>query len=400
MKSQPSTWSTRFIDTRFTRFSFFFTPHHPNKALTPTTNTTNTIMATFTSGETKSNQITLIGLGNPLLDISANVGQDVFDKYGVLPGNAILAEDKHQPLYKELVDGYPVEYIAGGATQNSIRVAQWMLQDTHPGISAYAGCVGKDEFGAALQNAASGAGVKCLYQVSEDKPTGTCAVLIQDAERSLVANLAAAEQFKIAHWSEPAQQAAINSASIFYMASFFLTHSTDSAELIGKHCSENGKIFCVNLAAPFLVDFFGTQLDTIMPHVDFLFGNETEAASLAKAKGWVNAAGEPVSTAECARLAARAPKANGSRPRVVVFTQGSESTCVACCENLVVYPVEALARELLIDTNGAGDAFVGGFLSQLVQGKELSECVRAGHFSARIIIQRSGCTMPAKSDFK
>jgi len=193
-------------------------------------------MATFTNaGETKSNQITLLGMGNPLLDISANVGQDMFDKYGVLPGNAILAEDKHQPLYKELVDGYPVEYIAGGATQNSIRVAQWMLQDTLPGISAYAGCVGSDEFGASLRSAATTAGVQCLYQVSE-KATGTCAVLIQDAERSLVANLAAAEQFKISHWSEPAQTAAMNSASVFYMASFFLTHSADSAELIGKHC--------------------------------------------------------------------------------------------------------------------------------------------------------------------
>ena len=356
-------------------------------------------MATFTqNGETKSNSITLLGMGNPLLDISANVGQDVFDKYGVLPGNAILAEDKHQPLYKELVDNYEVEYIAGGATQNSIRVAQWMLQDTLPGISAYAGCVGNDAFGKSLEDAAKSAGVHCLYQKS-DKATGTCAVLIQDAERSLVANLAAAEQFKVTHWAEPAQQAAMNSASVFYMASFFLTHSTDSAELIGKHASETGKIFCVNLAAPFLVDFFGTQLDSIMPYVDFLFGNETEAASLAKAKGWVDEAGAPVSTAECARRAARATKANGSRPRVVVFTQGSESTCVACCENVSIYPVDALARELLVDTNGAGDAFVGGFLSQLVQAKELADCVRAGHYAAREIIQRSGCTMPAKPAF-
>lgn len=358
-------------------------------------------MSSFTtlSGETKSNSIALLGMGNPLLDISANVGQDMFDKYGVLPGNAILAEDKHQPLYKELVDKFQVEYIAGGATQNSIRVAQWMLQDTLPGISAYVGCVGSDEFGASLRAAATGAGVQCLYQTS-DKPTGTCAVLVQDAERSLVASLAAAEQFKVTHWSEPTQQAAMNSASVFYMASFFLTHSADSAELIGKHASNNGKIFCVNLAAPFLVDFFGAAVDATMPYVDFLFGNETEAASLAKAKGWLDASGEPVSTEECARRAARFPKANGSRPRVVVFTQGSDSTCVACCENVTVFPVEALPREKLIDTNGAGDAFVGGFLSQLVQSKDVSECVRAGHYAAREIIQRSGCTMPAKSSFQ
>jgi adenosine kinase len=32
------------------------------------------------------------------------------------------------PALQELEEKYAVEYIAGGATQNSIRVAQWMLQ--------------------------------------------------------------------------------------------------------------------------------------------------------------------------------------------------------------------------------------------------------------------------------
>jgi adenosine kinase len=45
----------------------------------------------------------------------------------VKAGDAVLAEDKHQPVYAELVKDYKVDYIAGGAGQNSIRVAQWML---------------------------------------------------------------------------------------------------------------------------------------------------------------------------------------------------------------------------------------------------------------------------------
>eukprot|EP00566_Odontella_aurita_P036135 CAMPEP_0113582716 /NCGR_PEP_ID=MMETSP0015_2-20120614/32081_1 /TAXON_ID=2838 /ORGANISM="Odontella" /LENGTH=53 /DNA_ID=CAMNT_0000487443 /DNA_START=98 /DNA_END=256 /DNA_ORIENTATION=+ /assembly_acc=CAM_ASM_000160 len=46
----------------------------------------------------------LMGMGNPLLDISAEVGQDVLDKYDVKLDSAILAEEKHIPVYKELVD--------------------------------------------------------------------------------------------------------------------------------------------------------------------------------------------------------------------------------------------------------------------------------------------------------
>ena len=36
---------------------------------------------------------------------------------------------------QELVADHAVEYIAGGATQNAIRVAQWMLQT--PGACSY-----------------------------------------------------------------------------------------------------------------------------------------------------------------------------------------------------------------------------------------------------------------------
>ena len=66
---------------------------------------------------------------------------------------------------------------------------------------------------------------------------------------------------------------------------------------------------------------------------------------------------------------------------------------------VTVYPVEKLPSELLVDTNGAGDAFVGGFLSQLVLDKPLAECVRAGHFASRVIIQRSGCTFPKECSY-
>lgn len=65
----------------------------------------------------------------------------------------------------------------------------------------------------------------------------------------------------------------------------------------------------------------------------------------------------------------------------------------------VEFSVELLPKEKLVDTNGAGDAFVGGFLSQLICGKDLGECCRAGNYAARIIIQRSGCTLPESSEF-
>ena len=40
----------------------------------------------------------ILGFGNPLLDISATVEQTVLDEWGASLNNAILAEEKHQPL--------------------------------------------------------------------------------------------------------------------------------------------------------------------------------------------------------------------------------------------------------------------------------------------------------------
>jgi adenosine kinase len=94
------------------------------------------------------------------------------------------------------------------------------------------------------------------------------------------------------------------------------------------------------------------------------------------------------------------PKANGCRPRTVVITQGKDPTAIAVGGRVRYFPVIPVPKERLVDTNGAGDAFVGGFLSQLVAGKPVEECVRAGNYAANVIIQRSGCTFPDKPAFE
>lgn len=339
----------------------------------------------------KSYHGSILGMCNPLLDISAHVPAELLERYGVSLNNAILAEEKHVPLYVELVKDYPVEYIAGGATQNSIRVAQWMLGT--PGSTAYFGAIGCDEYGATLERCAKDDGVLVHYQKNPEAATGTCAVLVNGGERSLVANLAAANTFTASHLETPESKEMIKRAQIYYISGFFLTVSVDAIFQIAKHSVEEAKIFAMNLSAPFLIQFFGDQMAATMPYTDFVFGNESEAAEYGKAKGY----GEDIATIAL-KLAAQ-PKACGTRPRIVVFTQGSTSTIVACNGVVTEYPVEPLAKELLVDTNGAGDAFVGGFLAQLVQEKPLAECVRAGHFAARTIIQRSGCTFPKDCTF-
>ena len=71
----------------------------------------------------------------------------------------------------------------------------------------------------------------------------------------------------------------------------------------------------------------------------------------------------------------------------------------------------------IVDTNGAGDSFVGGilfrlsnepiecivfylgFLAYLALGKSHEEAIQAGAYCAFECIQQSGCTFPEKSSF-
>ncbi|EGD75309.1 adenosine kinase b [Salpingoeca rosetta] len=334
----------------------------------------------------------LLGMGNPLLDISAHVKDDMLEKFHLERNLAILAEEKHLPLYKELVDNYDVEYIAGGATQNSIRVCQWMVHV--PKTASFIGCVGKDKYSEALKEAAEGAKVNVAYMEDESTPTGTCAVLVTGKERTLVANISAANNYKLDHLEKPEIWGLVESAKYYYISSFFITVSPPSIMKVAKHAAETNKVFAMNIAAPFICQFFKEPLMEASQYWDVIFGNESEAEAFSKAADF--------GTTDLKEIATRMmdlPKVNKERPRIVVITHGANPTIVATEGKVTEYPVHEIDAEHIVDTNGAGDAFVGGFLSQLIQGKDVDACVHAGHWAACLIIKRSGCTYPETCEY-
>jgi len=335
----------------------------------------------------------LLGMGNPLLDISASVDKDLLEKYELKANDAILADEKHKPLYRELVDKWDVDYIAGGATQNSIRVAQWILQT--PKSVSYMGCIGNDDFGKKLEEKAGGDGVHVNYLIHESQPTGTCAVLLTGKHRSLVANLGAANHYKKDHLVEDKNWALVDKADCFYIGGFFLTVSPESILQVAKHAAEKNKVFSLNLSAPFICQFFKDPMMEVMPYVDILFGNETEMGIFAKEQ---NLGTEDLK--EIAKKIVELPKVNAQRKRMVIITHGKEPTLVTADGEVQEFPVTLIKEEDIVDTNGAGDAFVGGFISQLALGKEVKDCIRCGHYAANFMIQQSGCELPGKPSFE
>jgi adenosine kinase len=168
----------------------------------------------------------LFALGNPLLDISAEVTDAFLAKYKLKQNDAILADDSHKDLFKDMIKEFTVEYVPGGATQNSMRIAQWLIGV--PNAATFMGCIGRDKFGEILETKVKEEGVNGRYMYSDTEPTGTCAVCLTGKHRSLVAYLAAANKFDKSHLTVPENWALVEKAHYFYMAGFPLTVCPDA----------------------------------------------------------------------------------------------------------------------------------------------------------------------------
>jgi len=141
-----------------------------------------------------------------------------------------------------------------------------------------------------------------------------------------------------------------------------------------------------------------------MPHSTFLFGNNTEALKFAEEMRW-----EEKDVSKIAVQLAKLPVCH-NRKRIVVITQGPAQTILATNNGLTLFDPLPIRQHLVTDTTGAGDAFCGGFISHLLQNPRgatgefsdtcLHDAIEKGHWAAREIIQRYGCSFPARCHFE
>ncbi|KAF7967051.1 hypothetical protein HWV62_35977 [Athelia sp. TMB] len=301
----------------------------------------------------------LFCIGQPLLDILATDGENLLEKYHLKANDGILANDKQLDIYDEMANDYNVTFVAGGAAQNAARGAAYILP---PNSVVFTGSVGDDDLAEQLRTANKREGVKDMYFIARGEKTGACAAVITGHNRSLVTTLRAAERFQQDHLLTATVAPLVDGAQVFYVEGYMLTHN----------------IFVLNLSAPRIPQALFEELQKVIPYCDVIIGNEAEA------EAWGIAAGMPNSKdlAAVARTLALMPKIIQSRPRAVIVTHGPHATILVSSANPDhphSFPVHPLAKDQIVDTNGAGDAFAGGFLGALVLGRPLEDCIAVGH---------------------
>lgn len=259
----------------------------------------------------------------------------------------------------------------------------------------YIGCVGADKYADQLSAANKREGLATEYLVDDTHPTGRCGVIITGHDRSMCTDLAAANHYKLSHLTSPPIWELVQKAQIYYVGGYHLTVCVDAIKKLGEEAAAShskGKLMVLSLSAPFIPEFFKAQLDEVLPYCDYVIGNETEAQAYAKSHNL------PQDSIHAIAKALASGESKTGRPKTIIITQGTDPTIVAVQQGTAVetkeYSIHRIDEKEIVDTNGAGDAFAGGLLAGIVEGKDLKTSVDMGHWLARESIQERGPAYP------
>lgn len=222
--------------------------------------------------------------------------------------------------------------------------------------------------------------------MNKEEKTGRCGVIITGHDRSMCTDLGAASHYDLEHLKSLEVWKLVEGMEIAYVGGYHLTVCPPAIMALAEECAAKNKVFILSLSAPFIPQFFKDPLDKTAPYWDYVIGNETEALAYAESHGW-----ETKDIKEIAQKLADLPKKNKLKERVAIVTQGTLPTIVAVSgKGTKEYPVHEISKSEINDTNGAGDAFAGGFVAGLVEGKPLDVCIDMGQWLAGLSIRELG----------
>ncbi|MDG1896326.1 MAG: adenosine kinase [Fuerstiella sp.] len=303
------------------------------------------------------------GVGNALVDIQAQVSDELLAATGFDKGIMTLVDDAQQQQLITKLAGLNLNRCAGGSAANTIvGVADF------GGKAAYVGKVADDETGEFFLKDMREMGVTIEVTPATDGQTGTCAVLItDDAQRTMVTNLGVSATLTEADIDEEE----LKQAKYVYVEGYLLTgDSTKAAAYKAIELAKKNNVKVAFTASdPFLVNMIRDEIWSLVEGpVDLFFCNEEEAKSLTGKDDPVECAAEIHRHAENVAMTLGP---NGS-----IIMHGGETIAI-----------EGVSVDA-IDTTGAGDMYAGGLLYGVTNGLSWKKSGHlASHAAARIVSQ-------------
>ena len=274
------------------------------------------------------------------------------------------------PQPGETISGEDLKIIPGGKGANQSVAA------ARQGASvAMVGRVGNDSFGPELINNLKHNGVDTAHvQIDAEAATGTATIIVDaNGQNSIV--LSPGGNGRVS----PADLNTV-SFSDYKLLLLQLEIPLEPVLAAAKRAKEKGLRVLLNPAPA------RTLPDELIALPDFIVPNEGELSLLTN---------QPVQDLTSAENAARALLAQGAQ--TVIVTLGANGALIVNRE--VTKHIPAFQVDV-VDTTAAGDAFIGGFASALLQNKPLGEAVRSGCACGALAATKFGAqpSMPTKEE--
>ena len=333
----------------------------------------------------------MIAIGNPIVDISAEITRQILDQFHLSFGQTVFANQSNVGFYKELENMPQVTYIPGGSIQNTLRVMAWCLYMNPDNARFFKvtmlGATGKDNYRDKIINAFNKSGVNHILQIIPNLQTSRCGVGIHQKERCLLPEIRASncltEEFVNEHLDEIMKHDAL------LIEGYFLQEKYDLCLNLCTKFKDQRKLVILTLSAITIVQQHYDKVMEIANYCDIIVGNMAEIEALAGINNIdYKTTFEKVSknlTIKKERLFVVTHGSKGVILGKYDYTRGNMDFILQC------FPI-VMKMEDIVDLNGAGDAFLGGFLSQFMQGKSLESCCKAGNDAASVILKNIGCT--------
>ncbi|KAK3224334.1 hypothetical protein Dsin_011359 [Dipteronia sinensis] len=315
----------------------------------------------------------IIGLEpTAIIDYMACVDWSLLD--GIIigePGGSIdVSIEEFEHILRE-VESYNVLKMAGGSVSNTIRGLSAGF-----GVSCgLVGAYGEDEQGRLYVANMRSSGVDVSRLRAKKGPTGRCVVLVEASSGSRtprpcfsnVATLQAEElnreDFKGSKW----------------LVVRFGIYSLEITKAAIKIAKQEGVSVSMDLASFQTVRDYRQSLVELLESgdIDLCFGNEDEARELVRDHDHDH---DPIPGDALEFL--------GKKCKWAVVTLGPNGCMAKHGEETV--RVAATGDGKVIDTTGAGDLFMSGFLYGLVKGLSLEECCKVGSCGGGSVVRSLG----------
>tara|TARA_B100001123_G_C15192797_1_gene980119 strand:+ start:268 stop:1260 length:993 start_codon:yes stop_codon:yes gene_type:complete len=312
-----------------------------------------------------SAQPKVVGIGNAVVDIIAEVEDGFLTKHGVHKGTMTLVD---QTRSRQLYESIPPATMASGGS----------VANTMAGIASFGGSAGfigrvrDDEPGRFYGKDMEALGVVTpIAPASDGDDTSVSIILVtSDAQRSMNTYLGASTELN----KNDIDHQMIQGADYLFLEGYLWDseHPREAMMEAADVARTAGTTVAFTMSDPFLADRYRDDIRNFLPHsVDLLFANEAEITSLYM----VNTLAEALDLAR-------------HDVDTAVITR-SEQGCVAMHHGETVrMPAERVSK--IIDSTGAGDQFAAGYLYGLSTGRNMADCARLGVIAASEVISHIG----------